>query len=98
MLIPSSGEAGADPHDPRHYPALATEAHAKFPRTYICACEGDPLRDDAIFMNEILQKAGVKTQFNLYKGLPHYFWIMPGLPQAGQFMADTLEGLKFVLS
>lgn len=49
-------------------------------------------------MNEILKKAGVKTQFNLYKGLPHYFWIMPGVPQAEKFMGDVLGGVGYILS
>lgn len=94
----SLDEVGADPKDADNFTLLAADNHKHFPKTYICYCEGDPLRDDSKTMLKALDKAGVQTKSDYYPGLPHYFWIFPGIPQAGDFMANIIGATQWVLS
>lgn len=58
----------ANPQDEEQFPALAATNHSKFPPTYICVCEYDPLRDDGRVMEKLLKDAGVKTKLDYYEG------------------------------
>jgi versiconal hemiacetal acetate esterase len=91
------GAINADPYDTDYVPALAANLK-DFPRTYSVACGLDPMRDDAIIMNNELAKAGVKTKIDIYPGLPHIFWVFDGLPSTRKFYENVLEGISFVLS
>ena len=53
-----SDAVAADPKDPQQFPALRNAAHEHFPPTYIVACGGDVLRDDALVMEKVLRDNG----------------------------------------
>jgi versiconal hemiacetal acetate esterase len=89
--------AGADPKDPNIFVALNTENHKNFPPTYIATCEADLLRDDGKVMEECLKKAGVPVKSDHYEGLPHYFWIFPGVTEGQQFVGNLIGGCKWVV-
>ena len=91
------GAINADPYDTDYVPALATNLK-DFPMTYSVACGLDPMRDDAIIMDNELAKAGVRTKIDFYPGLPHIFWVFDGLPSTRKFYENVLEGVSFVLS
>ncbi|KIY03174.1 uncharacterized protein Z520_01641 [Fonsecaea multimorphosa CBS 102226] len=90
--------AGADPKDSDIFVALAKENHPNFPPTYLVSCEKDPLRDDAYVMEAALKKAGVPTKHDHYKGMPHYFWIFPSVPEGQQFVGNLIGGVKWLIS
>ncbi|KIV82066.1 hypothetical protein PV11_04202 [Exophiala sideris] len=89
---------GVDPKDSDIFTALATDNHKNFPPTYFVSCEKDPLRDDATVMEAALKKAGVPTKHDYYKGLPHYFWIFPSVPEGQQFVGNLIGGVKWLIS
>lgn len=89
---------GADKHDSTLFTILATDNHKNFPPTYFTSCEFDPLRDDAYAMEAALKEAGVPTKHDNYKGLPHYFWIFPSLPESQQYVGNLLGGIGWVQS
>lgn len=91
-------EAGVDPKDSDIFTALATDNHKNYPPTYIASCEFDPLRDDAYVIDAALKKAGVPTKHDHYKGLPHYFWIFPSVPEGQQFVGNLIGGVKWLIS
>lgn len=91
-------EAGVDPTSSDQFVALAKDNHQNFPPTYICACEADPLRDDAVIMARALSEAGVPVKSDVYAGLPHYFWIFPSVEERKTFFAKTIAGVQWVLA
>lgn len=90
--------AGVDPKDSDIFTALATDNHKNFPPTYFVSCEKDPLRDDAYVMEAALKKAGVPTKHDHYKGMPHYFWIFPSIPEGQQYVGNLIAGVKWLIS
>ncbi|KAK5080784.1 Telomerase-binding protein [Exophiala xenobiotica] len=89
---------GADPNDPSCYTLLATDNHKNFPPVYLTSCEFDPLRDDAYVMEAALKEAGVDTKHDHYPGLPHYFWIFPGVAEGPEFINNMLQGIGWLQS
>jgi versiconal hemiacetal acetate esterase len=90
--------AGVDPKDPDTFVALDKDNHKNFPPVYFAACERDPLRDDSMVMEAALKKAGVPTKLDLYRDLPHYFWIFASVPEGQQFIANLIGGVKWLIS
>jgi versiconal hemiacetal acetate esterase len=90
--------AGVDPKDSNTFITLATDNHKNFPPVYIASCEKDPLRDDAYVLQSALKKAGVATKHDNYRGLPHYFWIFPSLPESEKFVDNLVSGVKWLIS
>ncbi len=87
---------GLDPQNSDHYVGLSKHLE-KFPPTYVAVCGKDPLRDDGVVLEKMLREKGVKTKIDMYERLPHYFWIFPSIPEGQKFMANMLQGVKFVL-
>ncbi|KAI9647355.1 hypothetical protein NHQ30_003740 [Ciborinia camelliae] len=94
----------ADFNDPRtcriaQSPFVTLSQHlSDFPPTYIATCGKDPLRDDGKVLEMMMKKKGVETKSDYYEGLPHCFWLFPGIKGGEEFLANVCEGVKFVLS
>jgi versiconal hemiacetal acetate esterase len=88
---------GANPQEVKTFVTLSKDL-AQFPPTYIATCGKDPLRDDGKVLDMMLKKEGVKTTHNHYAGMPHCFWMMPGVKGGEEFLEDVLQGTQWVLS
>ncbi|KAM3074835.1 hypothetical protein ACMFMG_008248 [Clarireedia jacksonii] len=86
----------ADLKDPRFLVTLSKNL-ASFPPTYISTCSKDPLRDDGRVLEMMLKDKGVKTKSDHYDGVPHYFWMFPGIKGGEEFLANVCKGVRFVL-
>lgn len=87
----------ADFNSPKHFPGLADNL-SKWPPTYIVAAEKDCFRDDGRLLDELLRQSGVPSKLEYYEGLPHYFHVFPALAVAHEMMANSVEGVRFILS
>lgn len=89
--------AGADPHDEKTFVTLSRDL-GRFPPTYIATCGKDPLRDDGKVLEMMLKKEGVKTKSDFYAGVPHYFWLFPGIQGGEEFLGNVVKGAQWVLA
>ena len=87
----------ADYKDEKTFVTLSKDL-GKFPPTYIATCGKDPLRDDGRVLEAMLKKEGVRTKSDRYEGLPHYFWMMPGIQGGEQFLVNVVKGVQWILS
>ncbi|TGO43338.1 hypothetical protein BHYA_0002g01430 [Botrytis hyacinthi] len=90
------GAVEADPQDPRVFVTLSKHLE-EFPPTYIATCGKDPLRDDGKVLEMMLKDKGIKTKSDYYEGVPHYFWLFPGIKGGDEFLDNVSKGVKFVL-
>jgi versiconal hemiacetal acetate esterase len=89
--------AGADYNDEKVFVTLSKDLD-KFPPTYIATCGKDPLRDDGKVLEIMLKENGVKTKSDFYPGVPHYFWLFPGITGGEEFLMNVVKGVQWVLS
>lgn len=88
-----------DGASPLRYPTLSREPLAGLPPTFFQVCGMDPLRDDGLIYEEMLQDAGVQTRINLYSGCPHGHWnVFEGLEVSKQAYADVMTGIGWLLN
>ena len=58
----------------------------------------DPLRDEAVLYQRMLQEHRVSTKFDQYPGYGHMFWTnYPELKASDEFVADTLKEIKWLI-
>lgn len=88
--------SGASPKDEKVFVTLSKDL-AKFPKTYIATCGKDPLRDDGRVLKAMLEKEGVQTKEDRYEGVPHYFWLFPGIEGGEEFLQNVVKGAQWVL-
>lgn len=90
----------ADTSSPLYSPLIHPKGLSNLPPAYLQLGGMDPLRDEALVYERVLrEEAGVPTRLDLYKGFGHMFWTnWPTMPTSKQFVADTLEGIKWLLS
>lgn len=81
--------------NPTHFVTLS-EHLKQFPKTWIVTCDKDPLRDDGVVLEKILISYGVTVQRRHYTGFGHCFWIFPQLQKRQDFLADVVQGIRFV--
>ncbi|KAN0094235.1 Alpha/Beta hydrolase fold [Hyaloscypha variabilis] len=83
----------------RYYSVLLApeEDLAGFPSTHFLVAGRDPLRDEALLFEEKLRRAGVKTDVNVYPGVPHGFRRYGELEASQQYDKDLLEAFKWLL-
>lgn len=89
--------AGAKYDDEKVFVTLSKDL-GKFPKTYIATCGKDPLRDDGKVLELMLKEKGVQTKSDFYQGVPHYFWLFPGIERGEEFLLNVCKGANWVLS
>ncbi|PVH71374.1 alpha/beta-hydrolase [Cadophora sp. DSE1049] len=89
--------AGRNFQDEKVFVSLSKNL-AEFPPTYIATCGKDPLRDHGIVLKAMMKKVGVKTRSDFYPGVPHYFWLFPGIKGGEEFLANVVKGALWALS
>ena len=59
----------------------------------------EPSRDEVLIFDDMLKGEGIPTRLDMYRGLPHAFWLSyPGLPQAKQVQKDIMGGFAWLLA
>lgn len=73
--------------------------HCNHPPTYFQVCGLDILRDEELIYEKVLREDwDTKTKVDLYRGLPHAFWVnYPTHSKSKQFIADRNTGLSWLL-
>ncbi|CZS89361.1 related to Putative sterigmatocystin biosynthesis lipase/esterase STCI [Rhynchosporium agropyri] len=89
--------AGIQPDNEKAFVSLSKNLK-DFPPTYISTCGKDPLRDDGKIIEEMLKKEGVKTKSDFYDGVPHYFWLFPGVERGEEFLLNVCKGVQWATS
>lgn len=89
---------GGSKDDPSLWVLLDKDNHKNFPPVYFTSCEFDPLRDDTTVFKKALDEAGVATKHDHYPGMPHYFWIFPGIPEAQEYVQKLIGGIYWLYS
>ena len=89
-------QAGADYEDEKVFVSLSKDLD-KFPKTYIATRGRDPLRDDGRVLEVMLKERGVQTKSDFYEGVPHYFWMFPGIKGGEEFLMNVVKGTQWVL-
>lgn len=77
---------------PMQYPDASFQ---QLPPTYFIVAGMDMLRDEAVAYHEKLLKFGVKSELNVYQGMPHIFFGMRAvLDKANEAITGSMEALK----
>lgn len=72
--------------------------HHGLPRVYQQLCGRDVSRDEGLILDDMLKNEGIETRVDLYKGLPHCFWIaLPHIPEFKKWEKDTIDGFRWLL-
>jgi acetyl esterase/lipase len=56
----------------------------------------DPTYQETVFFYEECRKQGVKAELVEWSGLPHFFWIVPGMQKSAEFLTvwnQKLQGM-----
>lgn len=79
-------------NDKKYYDCLSADLSYNIPPTYMCVGNLDPLLDDSITLNELLQINNIPCQLQIYKGVMHAFLhytkIMPEANEALKMSAE----------
>ncbi|RDL29588.1 uncharacterized protein BP5553_10707 [Venustampulla echinocandica] len=87
-----------DPTERYYSVLLAPEADlAGLPAAYFLVAGRDPLRDEALLYEAKLKRAGVKTDVNVYPGVPHGFRRYRDLKMSRQYDKDLVKAFKWLL-
>lgn len=83
-------------HDETVFATLSKDLD-KFPRTYIATCGKDPIRDDGKVLEVMLKERGREVKSDFYEGMPHTFWMFPGVARGEEFFDNVVSGVRWVL-
>lgn len=89
--------AGADYNDEKVFVTLSPRLK-DFPPVYVATCAKDPLRDDGRVLEMMLKDQGKKVKSDHYEGVPHYFWLFPGIKGGEEFWGNVCKGAQWVLA
>lgn len=84
---------GASPTEPL-FAILLHPALANLPPTYLVACDKDPTHDEVMMLNAEMKELGCKVDLKLYKGYPHFFFIMPLLKASQEYLEDIVKHIQ----
>ncbi|HKT28045.1 alpha/beta hydrolase [Dyella sp.] len=73
---------GANPRDPLVQPGLSPTLLAKFPPTLLITGTRDMTMSSVLASQQLLDKAGVKTELRVWEGMWHSFFSDPELPES----------------
>lgn len=73
---------GANPRDPLVQPGLSPALLAKFPPTLLITGTRDMTLSSVVASQQLLDKAGVKTELHVWDGMWHSFFSDPELPES----------------
>ncbi|MGE4609386.1 MAG: alpha/beta hydrolase [Myxococcota bacterium] len=83
---------------PNASPLLAS-SHADLPPALVVTAEFDPLRDEGEAYAKALEQAGVETTLHRYDGMPHLFFQLSVVTDAGkELLAEAAAALKSALA
>ncbi|KAH8674746.1 lipase/esterase-like protein [Tricladium varicosporioides] len=88
--------AGADYNDEKVFVTLSPRLK-DFPPVYVATCGKDPLRDDGKVLEIMLKDQGKKVKSDHYEGVPHCFWLFPGIQGGEEFLGNVCKGAQWVL-
>jgi acetyl esterase/lipase len=57
-------------------------------------CTKDPTYDEMLMFHDKLQKEGVDVSAEVYKGYPHFFWMLPMLKKSGEFLDEWAKQVR----
>lgn len=84
-------------HDPLVSP-LRASSHENLPPAHVVIAGYDPLRDEGREYADLLHRAGVDVELELYPSTFHGFWGMPGLDVFNQALAGAAASLRRVFA
>lgn len=83
---------------PQFSPFNAASPHKGMPAAYVQVCGMDPLRDDGVIYERVLRQNGVKTEMDMYPGVPHgHIVSFPGIKSSSKFHVDAVVGVGNLL-
>ena len=98
MLTVFMGALNPDLSSPMFSSFLWPSGHGGLPPVYFQVAGREYARDEALIYADVLKEEGVDVRVDVYKGLPHVFWILfPGLAAAERWRGDTRAGIKWLL-
>ncbi|KAH7395528.1 Alpha/Beta hydrolase protein [Cadophora sp. MPI-SDFR-AT-0126] len=87
-----------DPGEKYYSVLLASKDElAKFPPTHFLVAGRDALRDEALLFEEKLRQSGIKTEINIYSGVPHGFRRFGELQASRQYDHDLVDAFAWLL-
>ncbi|KAF4634017.1 hypothetical protein G7Y89_g4094 [Cudoniella acicularis] len=89
--------AGADYNDEKVFVTLSPRL-GELPPVYVATCGKDPLRDDGRVLERMIKDKGGKVRSDHYEGVPHYYWLFPGIEGGEEFLGNVVKGAQWVLS
>lgn len=80
---------GANPRDPLVQPGLSPALLAKFPPTLLITGTRDMMMSSVVHSQQLLDRAGVRTELHVWEGMWHSFFSDPELPESREAYAVT---------
>ena len=83
---------------PMYSSFLWPSGHRGLPPMYFQIAGREFARDESLIYVDVLREEGVDVRLDLYRGLPHVFWILfPNLKAAERWRGDTEAGIRWLL-
>ncbi|EFX06321.1 lipase esterase family protein [Grosmannia clavigera kw1407] len=77
---------------------LLSKSFTGLPPALVQVAGMDPLRDEGLAYAEELKANGVDVVLNVYKGLPHAFYIYPDLPPSARYTQSVVDWIEQLLA